>query len=150
MVQSRAMFDSSSGASTSFITQNGLGWCLKIAINNATADSAFSPPQSSSTFCKRFPGGGEAGPEAWERYDSQSFLGQNLAGERKYSEAEPLLISGYEGLNQRRNTIPAFDRRDVESAGEQIVRLYEDWRKPDKAQEWRARVRADQPASKPE
>ena len=51
------MLASSSGASTSSITQNGLGWYLKIAISSATAASAFSPPESSRTFCSRLPGG---------------------------------------------------------------------------------------------
>jgi eukaryotic-like serine/threonine-protein kinase len=82
----------------------------------------------------------KAGPAAWERFHAQSLLGESLAAERKYAEAEPLLVSGYEGLRERRDKLPAMSRREVESAAEQIVRLYEDWHKADKAQEWRAKL----------
>src|SRR5450631_2083425 len=53
----RAMFASSSGASTSSRIQNGLGVYWKIPTSSASAVSAFSPPESRSTFCNFFPGG---------------------------------------------------------------------------------------------
>jgi tetratricopeptide (TPR) repeat protein len=82
-------------------------------------------------------------PAAWERYQSESLLGQSLAGSRKYDQAERLLISGYQGLIERRDKIPAFNRPDVDLAGDQIVRLYENWPKPDKASEWRVKLKGD-------
>jgi tetratricopeptide (TPR) repeat protein len=82
-------------------------------------------------------------PAAWERYQSESLVGQSLAGSRKYDQAEPLLISGYQGLIERRDKIPAFNQPDVDVAGDQIVRLYEDWLKPDKASEWRVKLKGD-------
>jgi tetratricopeptide (TPR) repeat protein len=82
-------------------------------------------------------------PAAWERYQSESLLGQSLAGARKFDEAEPVLISGYRGLVQRRTMIPAVSQPDVDAAGDQIVRLYEDWLKPDKAAEWRAKLKSE-------
>src|SRR5579863_574954 len=88
--------------------------------------------------------------EAWERYQSESLLGQSLAGVRKFDEAEPLLISGYPAMLQRRDTIPAFNQQDLDSAGDQIARLYEDWLKPDKAVEWRVKLKGDLPAPKSE
>jgi serine/threonine protein kinase len=87
-------------------------------------------------------------PAAWERYYSESFLGQSLAGAGKYADAEPLLISGYQGLLQHRAKIPAVSQPEVGSAVDQIVRLYEDWLKPDKAAEWQAKLKSDLPASK--
>ena len=36
-----------------------------------------------------------------------SLLGAALAGQKKYAEAEPLLIGGYEGLKAREARIPA-------------------------------------------
>jgi eukaryotic-like serine/threonine-protein kinase len=82
------------------------------------------------------------------RYNSESLLGQSLAGERRYADAEPLLISGYQGLLERRAKIPAVSQPDVDSAVAQIVLLYEDWLKPDQAAEWPAKLKSDQPASK--
>lgn len=87
--------------------------------------------------------------QGWERYHSQSLLGQSLADAQKYAEAEPLLIDGYEGLIQRRDKIPAISRRDLEAAGERIVRLYEEWHKPGKALEWRSKLAADKAAPTP-
>jgi len=80
--------------------------------------------------------------EAWQRYNCQSLLGASLAGERRYDEAEPLLLAAYETMVQRQDKIPVANQPDLESAGLQIQRLYEDWRKPDKAAEWRSKLKA--------
>src|SRR5580698_581096 len=53
----RPILASSSGASTSSRMQNGLGVYWKLPTSRARAVSAFSPPESSSTLCKRLPGG---------------------------------------------------------------------------------------------
>ena len=53
----RPMLASSSGASTSSRMQNGEGLYWKIANRSEIAVSAFSPPESSITFCRRLPGG---------------------------------------------------------------------------------------------
>ncbi len=75
-------------------------------------------------------------PDSWRRYDSQSMLGASAAGQRKYVEAEPLLVSGYEGMIQREATIPSENRNSLEEAGKRIVQLYQNWGKPEKAAEW--------------
>jgi tetratricopeptide (TPR) repeat protein len=74
---------------------------------------------------------------SWARFNSQSMLGASLAGQKKYAEAEPLLLSGYEGMLQREATIPAASRIKLEQARKWIVQLYQDWGKPEKAAEWR-------------
>jgi hypothetical protein len=43
----------------------------------------------------------------WDRYNSESLLGASLEGQNKFMEAEPLLLSGYEGMMERKATIPA-------------------------------------------
>jgi tetratricopeptide (TPR) repeat protein len=82
-------------------------------------------------------------PESWERYNCQSMLGGSLEGQRKYTEAEPLLISGYKGVRQREAAIPLAERRALPEARERIVQLYENWEKPEKASEWRQRLRPE-------
>jgi hypothetical protein len=69
-------------------------------------------------------------------------VGASLAGQKKYSDAEPLLVSGYEGLVQRQSTIPADKRSALEQAGSRIVQLYEGWGKSEKATEWRHKLEA--------
>ncbi|HXS94622.1 MAG TPA: serine/threonine-protein kinase [Candidatus Limnocylindrales bacterium] len=81
-------------------------------------------------------------PESWERYNCQSMLGGSLEGQNKYADAESLLISGYEGLMQRKATVPLHDRGVLSESGERIVQLYQMWEKPDKLAEWRRRIQA--------
>ena len=63
-------------------------------------------------------------PKSWERYKCEVLLGASLAGERKYQEAEPLLVSGYDGMAERRATMPPDGRADLEYTGAQIVQLH--------------------------
>ena len=76
----------------------------------------------------------------WQRYDIQSMLGATLAAQGKFADAEPLLAAGYQGLTERKSTIPFENRSATEQAGERVVRLYQDWSKPEIAAEWRERT----------
>ena len=79
-------------------------------------------------------------PDSWARYHTQSLLGAALAGQRKFAEAEPLLLSGYDGLQQREETMSAWDRRFLRQALERLVQLYTDWGQPDKATAWKQKL----------
>ncbi|MBI3491661.1 MAG: serine/threonine protein kinase [Acidobacteria bacterium] len=81
-------------------------------------------------------------PDSWRRYTSQSLLGASVAGQGKYAEAEPLLLSAYEGLVQRQQTIPPESRSALKEAGDWIVQLYQSWGKADKVAEWTQKLRA--------
>jgi len=82
-------------------------------------------------------------PDEWQRYYDESLLGACLVGQKKYAEAEPLLISGYQGMEARRDRILDLpDRHQLDSFGGWIVRLYQVWDKPEKATEWREKLRA--------
>ena len=75
-----------------------------------------------------------------------------LARPREVREAEPLLLTGYEGLKAHTLAFKYYASRPsrwrrLDEAGERIVRLYEAWRQPEKAAAWRARLGlADLPA----
>ena len=82
-------------------------------------------------------------PDDWQRYYDESLLGACLAGQKKYAEAEPLLISGYQGMVVRKDRILAvWDKHQLDSCGGWIVRLYQAWGKPEKSKEWRQKLRA--------
>jgi non-specific serine/threonine protein kinase/serine/threonine-protein kinase len=76
----------------------------------------------------------------WHRFRAQAFLGAALSGLQKYSEAEPLLLAGYDGLKQRSARMPAIQRKWISLAGEQIVDMYQRWPKSDQAAAWRAKL----------
>jgi hypothetical protein len=70
-----------------------------------------------------------------------------LAGQKRYVEAEPLLIRGYEGLKDREAKIGAPAHRNLVAAAGRVVPFYEAWGKPDKASEWRVKLAT--PARRP-
>ena len=63
-------------------------------------------------------------PDDWNRFCTQSLLGNSLLGQTQYALAEPLLLSGYEGMSAREATLPASKKIDVTEAGDRIVPLY--------------------------
>jgi eukaryotic-like serine/threonine-protein kinase len=72
-------------------------------------------------------------PDDWQRFRAESLLGATLAGEKKYAEAEPLLLKGYQGMRARRDHIDAPDRYYLERAHLWLVQFYKNWGKPEKA-----------------
>jgi tetratricopeptide (TPR) repeat protein len=80
-------------------------------------------------------------PDHWTRFDALSLLGAALVGQKKYTEAEPLLLLAYEGLKDREERIPFLWRKKRPAeAGARIVALYDGWGKKDKVDAWRKRL----------
>jgi hypothetical protein len=71
---------------------------------------------------------------------SMGNLGSSFLSQRKFAQAESLLVSSYEGMLQRAATAPE-SRPAAEEAGKRIVQLYQSWGRPDKAAEWTQRLR---------
>ena len=67
-------------------------------------------------------------------------LGGSLLGQEKFAEAEPLLISGYEGLQLREDKILSYNRERLTESIERLVELYTAWQKPEQAEEWSTRL----------
>ena len=76
-------------------------------------------------------------PDDWQRFRAESLLGASLAGQKKYAEAEPLLLEGYQGMVARKDRMAVPDRYHLDRAREWIVQLYQAWGKPEKAAEWK-------------
>jgi serine/threonine-protein kinase len=78
----------------------------------------------------------------WETYYkalTESALGECLTVQRRYAEAELLLVESHDTLSSR------FDARDPQiiAASRRLVSLYEAWRKPDRAAQYRAQLSAN-------
>ena len=67
----------------------------------------------------------------WLRYDTMSLLGGCLTELKEFERAEPLLLEAY------KMKPPPHAAQFKAQATARIVRLYEAWGKPDKAEEWR-------------
>jgi eukaryotic-like serine/threonine-protein kinase len=83
---------------------------------------------------------------------AKSLLGASLLGQKKYADAEPLLLEGYAGLQPQpeagEDTTPLARRYEAEAMA-RLVRLYEETSKPDKAAEWRKKLESTKAAASP-
>ena len=93
----------------------------------------------------------QATPNAWQTFNTQSLLGGALLGQKKYAEAEPLLVKGYEGMKAREKTIPkaAGGELRIPEALDRLIELYTATNKPDEANKWQAERAKYPPARKP-
>jgi non-specific serine/threonine protein kinase/serine/threonine-protein kinase len=89
----------------------------------------------------------QSAPDSFLRYATEAALGDNLVGQRRYQEAEALLIPAWEGMQERLAKADAGDRPKLVEAGHSIIRLYKDSGQAAKAAEWTERVRQAQPAA---
>jgi hypothetical protein len=58
-------------------------------------------------------------------------LGEARAGQKKYAEAEPLLLQGYHGMKQREKSIPPQGKAPLIEGLERLVQLYDAWGRKD-------------------
>jgi non-specific serine/threonine protein kinase/serine/threonine-protein kinase len=72
------------------------------------------------------------------RARAESGLGTALAGQKKFAEAEPLLIHAFEELKTNESSYGGDARAMVREASEAVVALYDDSGRFPKAAEWRA------------
>jgi len=75
-------------------------------------------------------------PDDWQTFNARSLLGAILLSQKRYEEAGPLLISGFEGMKQREDRIPLADKPRVKETARRLVELYTATGKPSKSEEW--------------
>jgi choice-of-anchor C domain-containing protein len=78
----------------------------------------------------------------------KSLLGGALLGRKKYADAEPLLLAGYEGMREREDTIPPTGRYRLTEALEWLAQLYEAAGEREKAAAWGKKLEARWEADK--
>jgi serine/threonine protein kinase len=78
-------------------------------------------------------------PDTWYLFYTRSVLGGTLLEQKNYAEAEPLLLSGYEGMKQREARIPERDKV-LREALQRLVQLYETTGRSDQAAEWKQKL----------
>lgn len=75
--------------------------------------------------------------ESWARFDTQSMLGEALLKQKKYDEAEPLLVQGYEGMKKHEAGLGLIGLPRQTAALERLVQLYDAAGKTKEAARWR-------------
>ena len=79
-------------------------------------------------------------PDDWVLFNTKSMLGGALAGQKKFQEAEPLLVEGYSGMKEREAKIPAAGKTRLPEAIRRLVDLYTAWEMPEQAAEWQKKL----------
>ncbi|CAN5326357.1 hypothetical protein BH11PLA2_BH11PLA2_01170 [soil metagenome] len=77
-------------------------------------------------------------PDHWTTFNTQSQLGGALLGQKKYVEAEPLLLMGLQGMKQREQAIPPLGTTRVPEALDRLIVLYTRVKQPDEVKKWQA------------
>ena len=80
----------------------------------------------------------KADPGDWRTFNTRSLLGGALLGQKKYAEAEPLLLQGYEGMKAREKSIPAPGRIRIPEALDRLIEFSTATNKPDAVKTWQA------------
>jgi eukaryotic-like serine/threonine-protein kinase len=81
-------------------------------------------------------------PESWRLFCSKSILGAALLGQKKYADAETLLLEGYEGMKNRESQIAYVFRCYLTESLDRLVQLYDATNKPEKSKIWREKLKA--------
>jgi tetratricopeptide (TPR) repeat protein len=84
----------------------------------------------------------ESQPNDWNTFHVKSVLGASLLGQQRFTDAEPFLLTAYDGLQQRQATIPAESRGCLVECVERLVAVYDGLEKPDEAAKWRETLSA--------
>jgi hypothetical protein len=107
---------------------NLLGECQ--VLQNKYAEAEKPLRESLSIYQKRQ-------PQAVLRYDTESLLGAALAGQKKYAEAEPLLVNSAKVLAANAAKLSPPDRQLMLAAVQRVIDLYDAWERPEDAARWR-------------
>jgi eukaryotic-like serine/threonine-protein kinase len=76
-------------------------------------------------------------PDDWRAAASRGYLGASLLEQKRFAEAEPMLIAGETRLEQQAKDIPVDQHSVLQEVAQRLVRLYEAIGQPDKAADWK-------------
>jgi tetratricopeptide (TPR) repeat protein len=88
-------------------------------------------------------------PDFWSTFNTRSMLGGALLERMEYSEAEPLLLSGYKGMKEHESQIPPAGLPRLTEALQRPVQVYEALEKPEEAARWQKELDAANPSASP-
>jgi tetratricopeptide (TPR) repeat protein len=81
-------------------------------------------------------------PNRWLTFHTKSLLGESYLGQNRYTEAEPLLLAGYEGMKLRENQMRKNEKIHLAEALARLVQLYDAWGRKELSDGWRKKLEA--------
>ncbi len=85
----------------------------------------------------------KAGAGSWEAFSARSLLGGALLGQRKFAEAQPLIVSGYDELKKQaaaRKNLDNDARDDLRGAMDRLEELYDQRQDDRDSARWKAEM----------
>jgi serine/threonine protein kinase/tetratricopeptide (TPR) repeat protein len=79
-------------------------------------------------------------PDDWRMFAMRRLVGTSLLGQKKYAEAEPLLLSGYRGMKERESKIQRQEKLLLKVALQSLVQLYDATGRPEQVAEWKKKL----------
>jgi serine/threonine protein kinase/tetratricopeptide (TPR) repeat protein len=76
-------------------------------------------------------------PDDWRTFNAQRQLAVSLVGLKRYPEAEPLLLSSFQGIKRHEASIPPSNKPLLKQALLSLVQLYEANGQTDQATKWK-------------
>jgi tetratricopeptide (TPR) repeat protein/predicted Ser/Thr protein kinase len=76
-------------------------------------------------------------PDDWRRFRVQTLVGASLARQKRYKDAEPMLVEGYRGLLTLKDRIAVPEHYHVDLARKWIFEACQGWGRQDKLAEYR-------------
>ena len=90
----------------------------------------------------------KAQPDHWRTFNTRSTLGGVFWDQKKYAEAERLLLVGYEGMKKRESAIPEQGKVRLPEALDRLIDFFTATNKTDDVKKWQAE-RAKYPQAAP-
>ncbi|HVK17501.1 MAG TPA: tetratricopeptide repeat protein [Fimbriiglobus sp.] len=77
-------------------------------------------------------------PDSWLASQAKALIGGSLLGQRRYADAEPLLLAGYQGMKRMERTVPPQGKVRIREAADWLAALYAASGRPEEAARWRS------------
>jgi serine/threonine protein kinase/tetratricopeptide (TPR) repeat protein len=88
--------------------------------------------------------------DSWVTFNIMSLLGEVLLAQKKYTDAEPFLLKGYEGMKAREKNIPPHNSTRIPEVLGRLIELYTAMNKPDEVKKYRElRAKISEPTPLP-
>ncbi len=75
-------------------------------------------------------------PDDWKTFNTRSILGGVLLGQKNYSDAEPYLVKGFEGMKSREKNIPPQGSTRIPESLDRLIEIYKATNKPDEVKKY--------------
>jgi serine/threonine protein kinase/tetratricopeptide (TPR) repeat protein len=75
-------------------------------------------------------------PDRWKAFSACNLLGSVLLAQKRYADAEPLLVQAYEGMARREQSIPLAGKGNLRAAVRHLVQLFQETHNTEEARKW--------------